>query len=133
MANTNLCGGQLTLDVSNGNKINLDLTLDGEFYDFKTRQQIVLFTGVNGFELKGYDERDYYTISSYDGSAVDFEFVVCYTLAKHYFENELLNKDAFLVWDASAGVVYLDVVPEPTTVTLSMLALMGLAARRRRK
>ena len=27
----------------------------------------------------------------------------------------------------------IDVVPEPTTVTLSMLALMGLAARRRRK
>ncbi len=133
MANTNLCGGQLTLDVSNGNKINLDLTLDGEFYDFTTRQQIVLFTGVNGFELKGYDERDYYTISSYDGSAVDSEFDVYYTLAEHYFENELLNKDTFLVWDASAGVVYLDVVPEPTTVTLSMLALMGLAARRRRK
>lgn len=133
MANTNLCGGQLTLDVSNGNKINLGLTLDGEFYDFTTRQQIVLFTGVNGFELKGYGERDYYTISSYAGSAADSEFDVYYTLAEHYFENKLLNKDTFLVWDASAGVVYLDVVPEPTTVTLCMLALMGLAARRRRK
>ncbi|MBR2127049.1 MAG: PEP-CTERM sorting domain-containing protein [Akkermansia sp.] len=38
------------------------------------------------------------------------------------------------MWDASAGVVYLDhAVPEPASATLSLLALAALAARRRRK
>ena len=46
----------------------------------------------------------------------------------------LTEGDSF-VWDESGTALYLNhqVVPEPTTATLSLLALAGLAARRRRK
>ena len=42
----------------------------------------------------------------------------------------------YLSYDATSGKVYAEMVatvPEPTTATLSLLALCGLAMRRRRK
>ncbi len=56
--------------------------------------------------------------------------------------NDVLPDNILLVYDAGARVVYLDrkpnyypakVVPEPATVTLSLLALAALATRRRKK
>lgn len=44
----------------------------------------------------------------------------------------LTQNDSFK-WDDSGTVLYLVHTPEPTTATLSLLALAGLAARRRRK
>ncbi len=46
-------------------------------------------------------------------------------------QNNGINDKAFLTYDATTNKVML--VPEPTTATLSLLALAGLAARRRRK
>ncbi len=131
MANTTLCGGELTLDVSEG-LINLDITLDGEFDRYLKengeRQQIVLFSGVNSINYIGVGKPDTHAITLSD------EDRVYYTMAKDYFDSWYINESTYLVWDASAGVVYLDhAVPEPASATLSLLALAALAARRRRK
>lgn len=131
MANTTLCGGELTLDVSDG-LINLDITLDGEFDRHLKkngeRQQIVLFSGVDSINYIGVGETDRHAITLSDENGV------YYTMAKDYFDSWCINESTYLVWDASAGVVYLDhAVPEPASATLSLLALAALAARRRRK
>lgn len=42
-------------------------------------------------------------------------------------------QDAYLIYNASQGTLTLSAVPEPTTATLSLLALAALAARRRRR
>lgn len=130
MANTMLCGGELTLNVSEG-LINLDITLDGKFDSYLKengeRQQIVLFSGVDSINYIGVGEPDRHAITLSDENGV------YYTMAKDYFDSSYINESTYLVWDASAGVVYLDVIPEPATATLSLLALAALAARRRRK
>lgn len=131
MANTMLCGGELTLDVSEG-LINLDIALDGEFDSYLKkngeRQQIVLFSGVDSINYIGVGDPDSHAITLSDENGV------YYTMAKDYFDSWYINESTYLVWDASAGVVYLDhAVPEPASATLSLLALAALAARRRRK
>ncbi len=126
-ANTSLNGGMLTLDVTETSKIALDISLDGELYQDDRRQQIVLFTGVDAINYLGIGEADNKVLT------IDGVHDVYYTMAENYFTSEYINPDVYLVWDSSAGVVYLDVIPEPATATLSLLALAALAARRRRK
>lgn len=133
MGNTNLCGGSLTLDVSEG-LINLDIKLDGDFAEVAMandrKVQIVLFTGVDKVTFFGVDETEQYTL------AKEAQNAVYYTMAENYFSSPYINSDnvVYLVYDSSAGIVYLDIrVPEPTTTTLGILALAALAARRRRK
>lgn len=126
-ANTSLNGGMLTLDVTETSKIALDISLDGELYQDDRRQQIVLFTGVDAINYLGVGEDDNKVLT------IDGVHDVYYTMAENYFTSKYINPDVYLVWDSSAGVVYLDVIPEPATATLSLLALAALAARRRRK
>lgn len=133
MGNTNLCGGSLTLDVSGG-LINLDIKLDGDFAEVAMandrKVQIVLFTGVDKVTFFGVDETEQYTLDK------EAQNAVYYTMAENYFSSPYINSDnvVYLVYDSSAGIVYLDIrVPEPTTTTLGILALAALAARRRRK
>ncbi len=127
MANTSLCGGTLTLDVAAG-LIKLDITLDGEWKSDGSRQQIVLFTGVDSINFIGVGAADTFAIAHTNINNV------YYTMAQDYFDSAYVNEVTYLVWDASDGIVYLDyAVPEPTTATLSLLALAALAVRRRRK
>ena len=52
-------------------------------------------------------------------------------LANHYFSGDMVGENTMLVF--KEGSLYLtNLVPEPTTATLSLLALAALAARRRR-
>ena len=50
---------------------------------------------------------------------------------------DYINENTTLTYDSTTKEVYLQginkVVPEPTTATLSLLALAALAARRRRR
>lgn len=126
-ANTSLNGGTLTLDVTETSKIALGISLDGELYQDDRRRQIVLFSGVDAINYLGIGEADNKELT------IDGFNDVYYTMAENYFTGEYINPDVYLVWDSSAGVVYLDVIPEPGTATLSLLALAALAARRRRK
>ena len=114
-------GAALTL----GSNISLTGALATEIKSITTNsQQVVLFTGVNSLSLNGttYDPsaRVAYTpveissIFNIEGAAPESE-------VKLYFDN---------------GTIYAGLtaaVPEPATATLSLLALAGLCARRRRK
>ena len=56
--------------------------------------------------------------------------------AADYFSNLTGDRNLVLSYNSSEGTVsitHAQAVPEPTTATLSLLALAGLCARRRRK
>jgi hypothetical protein len=121
---TSLMGGSLTLDTMENSLVTFHTTPDVSFDAFTGESQLVLFSGVNSVYF-GYDD---VTATSGSGS-------IYYTLASRYLTgSEFINDNTLLVYDSVAGVIYLQqAVPEPTTATLSLLALAGLVARRRRK
>ena len=114
-----LGGSTLTLAGSAENPfISLMLELDKGYTPVDT--QIVLFSGVSAFNVGGVEFSS--TETAYVFSASD------------YLKGEYVFETTALVYDGNVGVVYLvEAVPEPATTTLSLLALAGLAARRRRK
>ena len=72
---------------------------------------------------------------SYDDVTASNDTGIYFTRADRYLTgSDYIDDRTLLVYDSYAGVVYLQqAVPEPTTATLSLLALAGLVARRRRK
>lgn len=126
MANTSLMGGTLTLDTTTTSLLNFDTTLDAgqAAIDGSGRTtQLVLFSDVGGVNFVLDD------IEAEAGSGI------YYTRADRYIGGSgYVDEETWLVYDSGAGVVYLEgLIPEPTTATLSLLALAALAARRRRK
>ncbi|MDO4751799.1 MAG: autotransporter-associated beta strand repeat-containing protein [Akkermansia sp.] len=126
MANTSLMGGTLTLDTTTTSLLNFDTTLDAgaAAIDGSGRTtQLVLFSDVGGVNFVLDD------MEAVAGSGI------YYTRADRYIGGcGYVDEETWLVYDSGAGVVYLDgLIPEPTTATLSLLALAALAARRRRK
>lgn len=114
-----LAGGCLTLLTQGEEKINLMLTLDGMLMDDSS---VVLFSGVDTLDL-GADMQ-------YTGTDL-FEFK-----ANQFFTGSMIGKDTMVQFQngmVSMTGLATPVVPEPTTATLSLLALAALAARRRRK
>ena len=121
---TSLMGGSLTLDTMENSLLTFHTTPDVQ-YDASTGEaQLVLFSGVN----RVYFVHDMVDASSDSGC-------IYYTMASRYLTgSEFIDDNTVLVYDSREGVVYLQqVVPEPATATLSLLALAALAARRRRK
>ena len=114
-----LGGSTLTMAGSAENPfISLMLELDKGYTPVDT--QIVLFSGVSAFNVGGVEFSS--TETAYVFSASD------------YLKGEYVFETTALVYDGNVGVVYLvEAVPEPATTTLSLLALAGLCARRRRK
>ena len=107
----------LTLNVvpEDFEKINLIL-LTNELVDAES--MILLFSGV--------DEVNFVYDKATIGNSGIYE-----CLASHYFTGDMVGENTKLVYNA--GNVYLTgLVPEPTTASLSLLALAALAARRRR-
>ena len=83
---------------------------------------------------------DVFNVGSFTlgGSAVEALTAADNYTLDYVFRNTDLGSDYYLGYtapvDEGLGTVYIGkVVPEPTTATLSLLALAGLAARRRRK
>ncbi len=121
---TNLMGATLTLDTMENSLLTFFSIPDATFDANIGKQQLVLFSGVNGVYF-GYDK-----VTASHGSGI------YYTLASRYLTGwDFIDDYTLLVYDAIADIVYLQqqAVPEPTTATLSLLALAALAARRRRK
>ncbi len=114
-----LGGSTLTLAGSAENPfITLMLELDKGYTPVDT--QIVLFSGVSAFNVGGVEF-----------SSAETAYVFS---ASDYLKGDYVFETTALVYDGNVGVVYLvEAVPEPATTTLSLLALAGLAARRRRK
>ncbi len=114
-------GSTLTFKaLTGGDKINLVLTLGAEYSD---NEQVVLFSDVDvaRFILDGVELNVTDTI-----------------LANTFFTGAWVNDETTLSYDSSSGTISLQhlntvTIPEPTTATLSLLALAALAARRRRK
>lgn len=121
--NLSLAQGELTLAVpsSVADKIQFVVRYDGEY---NADVQVVLFTDVKTANF------------IYNGETITATGSQKYTLhAADYFVGEAINTNTQLVYEN--GTVYLtgvnNVIPEPATATLSLLAMAALAARRRRK
>lgn len=132
-----LDGHALTLSTSDESKINLVLTLD-QLADPDTK--VIIFSDVTVvnflFNLEG------------EAALASADDIVSVS-ASDYF-NSGWTEEYYINFDKSAGLVYLSSglptgpsdpvtppdtppVPEPTTSTLSLVALAGLALRRRRR
>ena len=114
-------GSILTFNATGeGEKINLVFTLGTEYSEDGLVQ---LFSNVDIVKFL------------MDGKEVDTSTTL---LASDFFTGAGINENTTLHYDSTTNVVYLQegvsgVVPEPTTATLSILALAALAMRRRRK
>ena len=100
--------------------VHLNLTLDGLPMD---GSHVVLFSGVDKLNLGGTSYTDSYT-TTYQFNAQD------------YFDGAWIGENTILWYEN--GMVTLSgfvtpMIPEPSTATLSLLALSALASRRRRK
>lgn len=118
MYRNNAESATLTLNVTptDAEKINLVLLPD----DILTEDSVVqLFSGADTVNFV------------YDGTIISGNgYYECD--ANHYFTGSMVGADTKLVY--SNGNVYMKgLVPEPTTATLSLLALAALATRRRRR
>lgn len=120
--NLDMNGGELTLAVPSVKSEKIELLLRYDI-DYRSDMRVVLFSDVDTANF------------IYNGQVViasGSEEVYCLT-ASDYFIGGAIGEDTLLVYDN--GTVYLTgvLIPEPTTATLSLLALSALAARRRRK
>ena len=120
-ASFDLNNGLLTLAVTSSSTKKIELVL-AENAVYTGAEQIVLFTNVGK------------AVFAYDGISADSGMETLN--AADYFTGAGINETTQLVYDQEGGTVYLQgvvTIPEPTTATLSLLALAGLCARRRRK
>ena len=123
--------GNSTLTLGSGLTLNAD-TL-AAIKNLSGDDTVALFTGVGALTLgeepftmgenvldatSGIDLSKYFTLADAQTPAV--------------LSDEQLSSGYYLGFDAN-GTLYAGVIPEPTTATLSLLALAALAARRRRK
>ena len=115
-AHVDLNEGSLTLKEWGAEKIHLELTPDGELTEDSS---VVLFSHVNTLFMGPDGKMTEYTTSA------SFH-------AQDYFTGSMIGENSMIVYE-NRTVYITGLVPEPTTATLSLLALAALAARRRRK
>ena len=92
-------------------------------------QTVVLFSGIDTLYLSGEEQTDAITLSHGISASEYFVNLISSQERSYYliYDNEMPGEGVLSI--AVSGLA----VPEPTTSTLSLLALAALAARRRRK
>ena len=119
-AHLSVKNGTLTFNATSNEKINLVLTLQAQY---ETDSQVLLFTDINAVEF------------ILDNTKADIKDKSIILNAADYFCGDWINENTELIYDGSS--VYVtgvnQVIPEPATATLSLLALAALVARRRRR
>lgn len=120
--NLDIAAGGLSMgsSVSLQEGVLLSDTVLESIHALSAGEHLTLFTGVDGLELSGVDyaallETDAVLASSFFSNIGSDDYLIIYTGAA----------------EGTLGIVR--IVPEPATATLSLLALCGLVARRRRK
>lgn len=120
--NLDIAAGGLSMgsSVSLQEGVLLTDTVLARIHALSTGEHLTLFTGVDSLELSGVDyaallETDAMLASSFFSNIGSDDYLIIYTGAA----------------EGTLGIVR--IVPEPATATLSLLALCGLVARRRRK
>lgn len=94
------------------------------------------FTYVNGVDAA--DGNNYFTIAPTADSQIQFDAQTDYNVVRSFNFSNLTNDtasyaDAPSDMKTTISITKVGSIPEPTTAALSLLALAGLAARRRRK
>lgn len=108
-------GGSLALSMLGDNKINLVLTLDGPLMEDSS---VALFSNIGTLKLGA--DLQYTGTGSYEFNA------------NQYFTGSMIGENTTLVYE-NGSLTVTGLIPEPTTATLSILALAALATHRRRK
>ena len=137
-------GGTVTLDGVL--TLQAGLTLDGAVLDavqgLEVGESYTLFTGVNGLNVQSLQQAvtlyNMRSLAEQTNDAVSYSALMDggQVAAADYFSNLTGNSGLVLSYNGTAGTVTItntQAVPEPTTTTLSLLALAGLCARRRRR
>lgn len=118
--------GEDAASVSGSLTLETNLTLKGDIltalYDLDKNESLAVFNNVSELVLFGQSESPVLTLDSSTMAGID---------ASTYFSN--LEEGIFYISHVGQQVIITSNIPEPTTATLSLLALAALAARRRRK
>ncbi len=124
--------GNSTLTLGSGLTLNAD-TL-AAIKNLSGDDTVALFTGVGTLTLGDDDifTRGTDVLDATSGIDLSKYFSLADAQTPAVLSDEQLSSGYYLGFDAN-GTLYAGVIPEPTTATLSLLALAALAARRRRK
>lgn len=115
-----------SLTLNNGE----DFVLHGATVTDGKLENYILYTGVDSFVLNGATITD---MGWYDAKDVQLDRNIISSIIADGESLDLVNHSyVFGFWNGTVSLAE-STVPEPTTATLSLLALAGLAARRRRK
>ena len=131
LANLTLVGNSL-LDVDGGDDAALTL---GSLLTVDNAQGLVNLDQETLEAISGLKEGEHVTlVKGLEGTSFSTNLQNGDWASTH-FDLSSINEGDYQVYvgDNSMGIMKTSAVPEPTTGTLSLLALMALAARRRRK
>lgn len=135
----------LMLDINNYSYGYGEASMDSTSYTSTLPETVSTDTPVKlAFQLTYVSAKDaadgdnYFTFSSLEGSQIQIDPITDKNVVRNFNFSDLTNYTGTYVnapaeLETTISITKSGMLPEPTTATLSLLALAGLAARRRRK